>query len=66
LHPIRTAGKSFIGEQTVSKRIAVSLANKTEEGLIKIKWGSKIVQRDKGSRRKNDFNPIIKIPIGGV
>lgn len=37
MHPIRTAGKSFIGEQTVSKRIAVSLANKTEEGLIKIK-----------------------------
>ena len=35
--PIRTAGKSFIGEQTVSKRTAVSLANKTEEGLIKIK-----------------------------
>lgn len=42
--------------------------SKEEEqlNLLQKKWGSKIVQRDKGSRRKNDFNPIIKIPIGGV
>lgn len=42
--------------------------SKEEEqfNLLQKKWGSKIVQRDKGSRRGNDFNPIIKIPIGGV
>jgi len=63
LHPIRTAGKSFIGEQTVSKRTAVSLANKTEEGLIKIKCtGTEELPLDK----IKEFQGALKKPIGGV
>lgn len=30
------------------------------------KWGSEVVRLDSGSKRKFDYNPIIKIPIKGV
>ncbi len=30
------------------------------------KWGSEVVKADNSSRKKFDFNPIIKIPIRGV
>jgi len=34
LHPIRTAGKSFIGEQTVSKRIAEMTIEEAEKEVL--------------------------------
>ena len=34
--------------------------------LLQKKWGSKIVKYDNSSKRKLDFNPILKIPIKGV
>jgi len=44
--------------------------NNTEEerqfNLLQKKWGSKIIQKDNTSKRKFDFNPILKSPIKGV
>ena len=34
--------------------------------LLRKKWGSKIVQQDKNSKKKFDYNPIIKVPIKGI
>lgn len=34
--------------------------------LLQKKWGTRIVQRDRKSKRSFDFNPILKIPIRGV
>ena len=34
--------------------------------LLQKKWGSKIIQKDKSSKRSFDFNPILKSPIKGV
>lgn len=34
--------------------------------LLQKKWGSKIIVKDQKSRRKFDFNPILKVPIKGV
>jgi hypothetical protein len=34
--------------------------------LLQKKWGNKIIQQDNSSKRKYDFNPIIKIPLRGV
>lgn len=34
--------------------------------LLRKKWGSQIVQEDKGSKKKFDYNPIIKTPIKGA
>jgi hypothetical protein len=34
--------------------------------LLQKKWGSKIIQKDSTSRRKFDFNPILRIPLKGV
>lgn len=30
------------------------------------KWGADIVRKDKSSKKQFDYNPIIKVPIGGV
>ena len=40
-------------------------AEKDQMTLFVKKWGSKIVQQDKGAKGY-DINPIVKIPIGGV
>lgn len=34
--------------------------------LLVKKWGSEIVKKDKTSKKKFDYNPIIKIPIKGI
>ena len=34
--------------------------------LLRKKWGSDIIREDKGSKKKFDYNPIIKVPIKGV
>lgn len=34
--------------------------------LLQKKWGSKIIKKDNSSKRKFDFNPILKIPLKGV
>ena len=34
--------------------------------LLQKKWGTKIIQKDNQSKRKFDFNPILKSPIKGV
>ena len=33
---------------------------------LRKKWGSEIIQNDKGSKKEFDYNPIIKVPIKGV
>jgi hypothetical protein len=48
---------------------ASSRTNTEEErqfNLLQKKWGTKIIQTDKSSKRKFDFNPILKSPIKGV
>jgi len=39
---------------------------KQQFDLLQKKWGSKIIQKDNSSKRKFDFNPILKCPIKGV
>lgn len=39
---------------------------KEQFSLLQKKWGSKIVTRDLSSKKKFDYNPIIRIPIRGV
>jgi len=34
--------------------------------LLQKKWGSKIIAKDNKSKRKFDFNPILKVPLKGV
>jgi len=34
--------------------------------LLQKKWGSKIIVKDNKSKRKFDFNPILKVPLKGV
>ena len=34
--------------------------------LLRKKWGSDIIREDKGSKKKFDYNPIIKVPIKGM
>ena len=34
--------------------------------LLQKKWGSKIIQKDNSSRRKFDFNPVLKVPLKGI
>lgn len=34
--------------------------------MLQAKWGTKIIQYDKSSKKKFDFNPIMKSPIRGV
>jgi hypothetical protein len=34
--------------------------------LLQKKWGTKIIKKDNTSKRKYDFNPILKIPLKGV
>jgi hypothetical protein len=34
--------------------------------ILQKKWGSTIIKYDNSSKRKFDFNPILKIPIKGV
>jgi hypothetical protein len=34
--------------------------------LLQKKWGSKIIVKDQKSKRKFDFNPILRVPIKGV
>jgi hypothetical protein len=34
--------------------------------LLQSKWGNKIIQKDNKSKRKFDFNPILKTPLKGV
>jgi hypothetical protein len=44
-----------------------NIQKETEQfDLLQKKWGSKIVQRDSMSKRKFDFNPILRIPLRGV
>ena len=41
--------------------------NETEHfELLQKKWGNKIIQKDNKSKRKFDFNPILRIPLKGV
>jgi hypothetical protein len=43
--------------------------NKEEErqfNLLQKKWGNKIIQKDNKSKRKFDFNPLLKSPLKGV
>ena len=39
---------------------------KDQFDLLRKKWGSDIIRIDKTSKKKFDYNPIIKIPIKGV
>lgn len=47
-----------------------NMRNSKEEekqfNLLQKKWGSKIIQRDKSSKKSFDFNPILKAPLKGV
>lgn len=48
---------------------AIFRTNKKEKEqfeLLQKKWGSKIIKKDKVSKRAFDFNPIMHIPIKGV
>lgn len=57
-------------KQSVQIGGCASIRNyKREEEQLKLlqnKWGSDIVRIDKSSKKKFDYNPIIKIPIKGV
>lgn len=57
-------------KQSVQAGGCASIRNyKREEEQLKLlqkKWGKDIVRIDKGSKKKFDYNPIIKIPIKGV
>lgn len=57
-------------KQSIQSGGCASIRNyKKEEEQLKLlqkKWGSNIVQLDKRSKKKLDYNPIIKIPIKGV
>ena len=44
-----------------------NIKNETEQfELLQKKWGNKIIQKDNKSKRKFDFNPILRIPLKGV
>jgi hypothetical protein len=48
---------------------AMQRNSKEEErqfNLLQEKWGNKIIQKDKQSKRSFDFNPILKSPLKGV
>ena len=34
--------------------------------LLQKKWSSKIIQKDNSSKRKFDFNPVLKMPLKGI
>lgn len=57
-------------KQSVQAGGCASIRNyKTEKeqfDLLVKKWGSDIIQEDKRSKKRFDYNPIIKIPIKGV
>lgn len=60
----------YVCKQSVQAGGCASIRNyKREEEQLKLlqkKWGKDIVQIDKRSKKKLDYNPIIKIPIKGV
>ena len=49
-----------------------TLREQEQFDLFRLKWGSKIVQTDKGGKKNKakkkqfDINPVIKIPINGI
>lgn len=43
-----------------------SVEEQRQFDLLQKKWGTKIIQKDSSSKRKFDFNPILKSPIKGV
>lgn len=43
-----------------------SAEEKKQFNLLQKKWGSKIIQKDKKSKKSFDFNPILKTPLKGV
>ncbi len=61
---------SYNVKQAEQKGGCSSMRNIKEEerqfSLLQKKWGSKIIQKDKKSKRSFDFNPILKSPIKGV
>jgi hypothetical protein len=61
---------SYNVKQAEQKGGCASMRNIKEEErqfmLLQKKWGSKIIQQDKKSKRSFDFNPILKSPIKGV
>lgn len=61
---------SYNVKQAEQKGGCSSMRNLKEEErqfiLLQKKWGSKIIQQDKKSKRSFDFNPILKSPIKGI
>lgn len=61
---------SYNVKQAEQKGGCANMRNIKEEErqfvLLQKKWGSKIIQKDKKSKRSFDFNPILKSPIKGV
>ena len=61
---------SYNVKQAEQKGGCANMRNVKEEerqfNLLQKKWGSKIIQNDKMSKKKFDFNPIIKSPIKGI
>lgn len=43
-----------------------SKAEESQFDALQRKWGNGIIARDKSSKRKFDFNPIVHVPIQGV
>lgn len=61
---------SYNVKQAEQKGGCSNMRNLKEEerqfNILQRKWGSKIIQVDKKSKRSFDFNPILKSPVKGV
>jgi hypothetical protein len=67
---LRANFASYDVKQAEQKGGCANMRNQKEEerqfNLLQKKWGTKIIQKDSTSKRKFDFNPILKSPIKGV
>jgi hypothetical protein len=67
---LRVNFASYNVKQAKQKGGCADMRNSNEEKkqleLLQKKWGSKIVKIDNSSKRKFDFNPILKVPLRGV
>ena len=67
---LRFNGYNYICEQSTNRGGCANMRNQKKEkeqfDLLRKKWGSQIVRSDKSSKKGFDYNPIIRVPIGGI
>lgn len=67
---LRANFASYDVKQAEQKGGCANMRNLQEEekqfNLLQKKWGTKIIQKDNKSKRKFDFNPIIRTPLKGI